>query len=156
MSQRPIKRTSWQGSQAYEMWVELQCTEREICAAVGISPTTLRRWRDYGEWDRLRRDHTVSWQGLLGAVRRQIGALAADLDKADRGDPEHIAELGKALDKLLRAAERIRRVDRDIEYKRLALRFVRELLDRLRGTDPAALAMLEPHLRSFSVEIARG
>ena len=56
---------------------------------------------------------------------------------------------------LLGTAERIQKLERDVDYKRLALRWAREFADYLSERDAKALEALAPYLKTFAAEIAR-
>ncbi len=156
MSKRAIKRDSWQGQVAGEMWVQAQASEKEICAACGISPTTLRRWRDWFDWDEARKQSARGYHGIYAAVQSQINNLAKSLNKVEPENLEGITDRRKELNQLLETAERVRKLQKDIDYKRLALRYTRELMDFLKRVNPEAHALMTEHLKAFTMEISRG
>ncbi len=138
------------------MWVELQASEQQVCAHVGIAPNTLRRWREEFGWDGERRNQGTSLAALLAGVRGRFGQLAADLEDVTPEDREELAEVLKQTNKLLATVERINKLERDVDYKRLALRWARQLSDHLTVRDPKALEALAPYLKTFASEIVRG
>ena len=156
MSARAHKRDGWQGQLARKLWVELQCSEREVCAQAGITAKTLRAWRDWFRWDEQRKNQGASLATLLAGVRSRFGLLAANLDQVTPTDQEKLAEVLKQTNQLLATVERINKLERDVDFKRLALRWSRELADHLTARDPKALEALAPHLKTFAFEIVNG
>ena len=156
MSARAYKRDVWQGQLARKLWVELQCFEKEVCAQVGITASTLRSWRNYFQWDEQRQAQTSSAATLEAAVNARLGRLATDLENPDKASDGKFMESLKDANQLLATIERIRKLERDTDYKRLALRWGRELADYLTARDPAALEALAQHLKTFASEIVNG
>ena len=156
MSTRAPKRDGWQGKLARKLWVVVQASETEVCAQVGITPKTLRRWRDWHDWDAERQAQGASLESLMARLRTRLGGLAEDFDAIVPGDSEALMANLKTANQLLCTVERITRIERDIDYKRLALRWARELADYLTERDPQALEQLAAHLKTFSMDIVRG
>ena len=140
---------------AYSLWVHHQATVQQTTKAVGITPTTLKRWRDYYSWDEQRRQSESGGAVLLAELHRKRAAFTEALQDTEVSDPEKVEELTKTLNAILDTAERVRRMERDIDYRRLALQWVQSLTDWLKEQDPKALKALQPHLRSFTNYIAR-
>ena len=156
MSIRAHKRDGWQGQLARKLWVELQCSETEVCAQVGIAPKTLRYWRDFFKWDEQRQAQTSSAATLEAAVNARLGRLAMQLENPDKATDKKFMESLKDANQLLATIERIRKLEEDTQYKRLTLRWGRELADYLTARDPAALEALAQHLKTFASEIVNG
>lgn len=156
MSVRATKRDGWEGQQARKLWVELQASEKEVCAQVGITPKTLRKWRDWFGWDEERKNQGASLADLLAGIRARFGQLAQDLEETRPTDAEKLGDVLKLANHLLTTAERIQKLERDVDYKRLALRWAREFSDYLTARDPKALEALAPYLKTFAAEIVRG
>lgn len=149
------KLQAWNGVVARRMWVEVGATETETCQAAQITPTTLRRWRESNDWDALRTAAIFRWADALAELQERLGGIVDELRAADRKDADRVAELVKLMRDVLDAVERIKKIDRDVDYKRLAVKYMRELTRFLGDKDPQALERLLPHVRSFTTEVVR-
>ncbi len=156
MSANGVKRDGWQGNLAEELWVHAQASEKEVCGACDINATTLREWRRHFGWDEQRAAAAKRFGGLYALVQNMAAAIGDELKDAPPSDTGAIGALREELNGLLQTAERIRKLNRDIDYKRMALRYSRELTTHLKAKDPEALKALMPHLKAFTIEIARG
>lgn len=137
------------------MWVVHQATVAETCEAAEITKRTLQRWRDYGAWDKERETAVRGFAAVNSALLRDMTKLSEELAKLAPGDPEAINANALAMSRVLGNMERIRKMERDVDYKRMALAWTRGLIEHLRTQDPAALKTLQKHLRAYTVEIAR-
>ena len=156
MSARHYKRDGLEGQLARKLWVEVQATEKEVCAQVGITAKSLRRWRDWFGWDEQRKAQGAGMALLQASVTARLGKLAHGLENPDEVSDGGFMDSLKEANQLLATIERIKKLDRDIDYKRLALRWSREFADYLTARDPAALEPLAPHLKTFAAEIVNG
>ena len=151
---RAVKRDSREGLMAREMWVVQQASETEVCKAVGIARNTLRKWRDHFGWDAERATHGKTLAGMMGAIREKLAAVIVQLEAVAANDLEKLAEVNALAAELLDNLERIKKLDRMIDYKTLALRWTREFVEHLKERDPAALKALAGHLKEFGMRIA--
>lgn len=141
---------------ARTLWVEHEATEREVCAACSISRGTLRAWRKTCGWDEERKRSAQALGSVAAALRKQLVALAGTLEQTGAGDVERIVALNQALRPCLENYAQARALDRDVDYKRIALRFLRGWVEFLKARDVEALRVLLPHLKAYSKEIALG
>ncbi len=143
------------GLTARRMWVEVGATEAETCDMAGIASTTLRRWRDENRWDALRQAAIFRWDDALSILQGEVGKITLRLKENLDEKGSILSEQLKLLDNALSSVERIKKIDRDVDYKRLAVKFMRGLTHFLGDKDPAALETLLPHIRNFTAEIVR-
>lgn len=143
------------GLVARRMWVEIGASESETCAMAGITSTTLFRWRKDNGWDELRQAAIFRWADALSMLQGEVGGITKRLTERKDFTGEMLVEQLKLLDHALSAVERIKKIDRDVDYKRLAVKFMRGLTQHLGDKDPAALELLLPHIRNFTAEIVR-
>ena len=154
MSKRAIKRDSWQGKLAYDLWVLSQASEAETCHACKISAETLRRWRKYFEWDRERKQQAQGFAVMYLVIHKQIDALARKMDVAQDVDLKYINSLSKTLNNLLNHLERLKKIERNVDYKRFAIRWAREFVQYLEERDIEALKAVRPNMNGFVRKIA--
>lgn len=152
----PGKQQTWHLRKARELWVISQLTVTETCLGAQITPTTLRRWRNYHGWDAQRRQYGAGYVDLLAAVRKNMALMATALEEQVDPDAEKIAANNKVLRGLLDTIERIRKVEENVDYRRLGMRWGKQLVGFITERDGEAAAALEPHLAAFLNEIVRG
>jgi hypothetical protein len=137
---------------AHELWVEHLGSESEVSAATGISSTLLKTWRKQFGWDAERKSAGLSW-GNAQTELRTHATLGAETFKY-APDRDHADQSTQRVSRAIEAAARINYVDRDVAYRRYALRFWRELMTYLETRDVAALQVLQPHIKPFTNLIA--
>jgi transposase len=148
------KRNSWEFALAHEMWTEQCASIDQVADACAISRNTLLDWRQRYDWDVERRQAAQGWGKTLLVLRQALGRATERLTN-DRG-PAAIGKTLKTIERILDNASRIRKLERDVDYRRFGLRFVRDLTEYLAAQDMKALEALEPHVKPFTNRIARG
>lgn len=136
------------GEEAERLYVEEGMGLSQISERLGVSEVTLRKWREFGDWNKQRNERRVKTKSararMLDVVNARLTHLSG-LNVADIRSPE-IDEMSK-LNKILQA-----NTD-PAELAGIAIKTLMKFTEHVKGTDEKLAAALAPLAAEFLDEI---
>ncbi len=73
--------------QAYDLYVNTELTQKDICKIVSVSPTQMSKWATTGNWEMYKKASKVTTQQLILDHYSQIAAINKEIKDKQNGMP---------------------------------------------------------------------
>lgn len=87
-------------AKAYELYVNSDFNQSEICEIVGVSDKTLREWRDENGWEEAKKANSITAPKVIALLNQKLYELSEGQAGEMVNNADKISKIAAAIDKL--------------------------------------------------------